>query len=65
MVRNILFYFKYIAKTTLTPNVNTKTHFVTINSLQNFETSVSLLNQTMFWHGLKFLKFQNSLIKIK
>lgn len=47
MVRNILFYFKYIAKTTLTPNVNTKTYYVTINSLQNFETSVSLLNQTM------------------
>lgn len=47
MVRNILFYFKYIAKTTLTPNVNTKTYYVTINSLQNFETSVSLLNQTI------------------
>lgn len=47
MVRNILFYFKYIAKTTLTPNVNTKTYYVTINILQNFETSVSLLNQTM------------------
>lgn len=47
MVRNILFYFKYIAKTTLYPNINTKTYYVTINSLQNFETSVSLLNQTM------------------
>lgn len=47
MVRNILFYFKYIAKTTLSPNINTKTYYVTINSLQNFETSVSLLNQTM------------------
>lgn len=47
MVRTILFYFKYIAKTTLSPNVNTKTYYVTINSLQNFETSVSLLNQTM------------------
>lgn len=46
MVRNILFYFKYIAKTTLSPNINTKTYYVTINSLQNFETSVSLLNQT-------------------
>lgn len=47
MVRNILFYFKYIAKTTLSPNAITKTYYVTINSLQNFETSVSLLNQTM------------------
>lgn len=46
MVRNILFYFKYIAKTTLSPNVIT-TYYVTINSLQHFETSVSLLNQTM------------------
>lgn len=46
MVRNILFYFKYIAKTTLFPNVNTKT-YGTINSLHNFETSASLLNQTM------------------